>query len=158
MESLFFILRLKAWQIFLIILLPLFFNYGGFIYALWLLILGAILHDISPDNLKLPFYFFIINFTIPFLNIIILSIYVPQSALNQWNDIPPILIPLHLYVMFCFFYVYYFISKSMVQYETKKKSGHDKMSGIFIALVFFPIGIWWLQKRLNKIYLKLKME
>lgn len=69
------------------------------------------------------------------------------------NHFPSLaILPLHLFSMFCVFYVLYFISKSLVTTETQREATFSAYAGTLILFWFLPLGIWVLQPRLNRLY------
>jgi hypothetical protein len=63
-----------------------------------------------------------------------------------------LLIPAHLFTMVCLFYILYFASKSLVLATTNKPASFSGYASPFFLLWFFPIGIWILQPRVNRLY------
>jgi len=62
------------------------------------------------------------------------------------------IIPLHLFAMFCMFYVLYFVSKNMVMAETAKQVLLADYIWSLMLFWFFPIGVWFIQPKINQIY------
>jgi len=63
-----------------------------------------------------------------------------------------VILPMHLLGMFCMFYALYFVAKNIATFENEKTVKFSEFSGPFFLLWFFPIGIWLLQPRINRIY------
>jgi hypothetical protein len=63
-----------------------------------------------------------------------------------------IIIPFHLFAMYCLFYVLYFVSKSLVLAETSKPVSFYDYAGPFFLIWVFPVGIWIIQPRINRLY------
>ncbi|WP_238388512.1 hypothetical protein, partial [Christiangramia aestuarii] len=61
------------------------------------------------------------------------------------------IIPLHLFSMFCMFYLLYFVSKTIKTVELKRSVTFSDFVGEFFMIWFFPIGVWFIQPRINKI-------
>jgi hypothetical protein len=59
---------------------------------------------------------------------------------------------LHVFAMICMFYLLYFVSKSLVLAETSKPASFYVYAGPFFLLWFFPVGIWIVQPRFNRLY------
>lgn len=49
-------------------------------------------------------------------------------------------------------YTHYFAAKMLAWVERKKNLGFGDFSGDFFAFLFYPIGIWFLQPRINNIF------
>jgi hypothetical protein len=65
-----------------------------------------------------------------------------------------ILGPLGIAVFLCFMYVFDFVASSLTLAEKKKAPTFYEFLGPFFLLWFFPIGIWFLQPRVNRVYAK----
>src|SRR6266496_5324966 len=63
-----------------------------------------------------------------------------------------VILPLHVFAMVCMFYLLYFVSKSLVLAETSKPASFYDYAGPFFLLWFFPVGIWIVQPRVNRLY------
>lgn len=104
--------------------------------------------DISTSESKSAKTFYKISFFSP---IIYLGILVVTLILdNGYFRISNLLLP-HLASMIAVFYCYYYAARSMVQ--ACKTYGID-IESVFIvvlAILFFPIGIWYLQPKVNAI-------
>jgi len=75
------------------------------------------------------------------------------SQKNQPNlEYFAFIIPIHLFSMFCIFYCMYFIAKEFKSVEVQKPVTFSDFAGEFFLLWFFPVGIWILQPRINKIF------
>jgi len=111
-----------------------------------------------PDTLKLKLSRFKIFLFIPLAYILLLSIFIGITMSGMdWmgnNTNPPavfgIILPLHLLSMFCIFYCLYFVAKTIKTAELQKKVGFGDFAGEFFLIWFFPIGIWFIQPKLNK--------
>jgi hypothetical protein len=55
-------------------------------------------------------------------------------------------------LMVCNFYVLYFVSKSLVLAERSKPASFYDYAVPFLMILFFPIGIWMIQPRVNRLY------
>ena len=62
-----------------------------------------------------------------------------------------VIIPLHFFSMFCILYCFYFTAKTIKTAELERKVGFGDFVGEFLLLWFYPIGIWFLQPRVNKL-------
>ena len=52
------------------------------------------------------------------------------------------------------FYNLYFVSKSLLIAETGKSATFSEYAGEFFLLWFYPIGVWLIQPRINRLYVK----
>jgi len=72
----------------------------------------------------------------------------PGSALV--GSIFAVVVPLHLFAMFCFLYTFYFVAKTFKTVELQREVTFGDFAGEFFLLWFYPIGIWILQPKINK--------
>ena len=96
---------------------------------------------------------FKIFFFIPLIYIIIISIFVgiTMSGIKPNPLIFLIIVPMHLLSMFGIFYSLYFVAKTIKTVELKRDTKFDDFIGEFFLIWFFPIGIWIIQPRINKL-------
>ncbi|MDD2411860.1 MAG: hypothetical protein RBS19_05400 [Bacteroidales bacterium] len=57
---------------------------------------------------------------------------------------------LHLFAMFCILYTLYFVAKTFKTVELHREVTFSDFAGEFFLIWFFPIGIWILQPKINK--------
>ncbi|MGA3176194.1 MAG: hypothetical protein ABSE19_02485 [Candidatus Acidiferrum sp.] len=116
----------------------------------WLASVGFFLASITQPALKLKTKFFRFALIYP-------AVYFPPAtvALNLVpTDNPSILviIPLHLLAAFCMFYNFYFVAKSLVLAGSGKPASFLNYAASFFLLWFFPVGIWIIQPKVNRLY------
>jgi hypothetical protein len=61
-----------------------------------------------------------------------------------------VILPLHLFSMFCMFYCLYFVSKTIKTVELQRETEFSDFVAEFFLIWFYPIGIWIIQPRVNK--------
>ncbi|MFL5730413.1 MAG: hypothetical protein ACJ75J_13075 [Cytophagaceae bacterium] len=61
-----------------------------------------------------------------------------------------IIMPMHLFSMFCMFYILYFTAKTLKTAELQKEVSFSDFAGEFFLIWFYPIGIWIIQPKINK--------
>ncbi|SFH51514.1 hypothetical protein [Pedobacter insulae] len=156
-------LTLKHWQIFPIIVLgAIMYNFtiegdqfstmiiriiGAVIYSLWPILTGNELNQILPKRVTVNFNFFLINILISlgtFVSILVLS----NGEGMTFSGIYAI--PM-LYVFFAILYCLAFPAKLLNCIETGKEASMGQYLGDFFLVFFLPIGIWFLQPRINKV-------
>jgi hypothetical protein len=64
----------------------------------------------------------------------------------------PIIIIFVLFQMFCSFYCIYFASKSLKTVELQRTVTFKDYVAEFFLFLFFPIGVWFIQPKINKIF------
>lgn len=62
-----------------------------------------------------------------------------------------VILPLHLFSMFCIIYSLYFVAKTYKTVELQREVKFEEFIGEFFLIWFYPIGIWILQPKINKI-------
>ena len=65
-----------------------------------------------------------------------------------------LIIPLYLFSMCCLFYCIYFNAKSFKAVELQHSVTFGDYVWEFLLFLFFPIGVWLLQPRINKIFIE----
>jgi len=120
---------------------------------LWTWVSGIQLNKRLPEELQLNSIFFKICFFYPI-------VYVPAIILVIFTVIYPasdffplaflLLVPFHLFAIFCSFYCYYFVARVI---KTNELGQHtyisDYIAEVFMVWFFF-VGIWFLQPKINK--------
>ena len=119
------------------------------------------LQEKIPNEFKLNLKKFKIFFFVPLVYILSLIILIGTTAYgissgdNAIGGIVGkmlfVVIPLHLFSMFCIFYQLYFVSKTIKIAELKRNVTFSDYLGEFFMMWFFPIGIWIIQPKINRI-------
>ena|SRR5215472_7975100 len=159
-------LQAKHWQIFLLLVAaPTVaqvaaperindFGTGGFIlFAViavsllcllaWFGSMGLFFRSIVTPELRMGTQFFRFSLVYPL-------VFVP---IFFFPGIPEAVIgPLQLACTVCLFYLMYFVSRSLVLAETGKPVSFYEYAGAFFLLWFFPIGVWFVQPKVNRLY------
>jgi len=58
---------------------------------------------------------------------------------------------MHFFSMFCIIFVLYFIAKTLKSVELQREAHFSDYIGEFFLIWFFPVGIWFIQPRINRI-------
>jgi|SRR5579863_499719 len=115
----------------------------------WFWSMGSFLNSVVQPRLRLNGRFFAFALLYP-------SIYVFAFFVLINNAKPSLLfaliLPFHLLAMVCILYPLYFTSKSLVLAETNSSASFRDYAGAFFLLWFFPIGVWFTQPRINRLY------
>jgi len=131
---------------------------AGFFGWFWSIAIG--LQTKIPANVKLKVEKFKIFFFIPLIYIFIISIFF--VFIGNWIEggnnpgsgriglIMGIIVPLHLFSMFCIFYCLYFVAKTFKTVELQREVTFSDFGGEFFLFWFFPIGVWIVQPKINK--------
>lgn len=131
-----------------IVILVLFVQLG------WYWGVGAKLIEYTSLRLELKIMKFKWAFLIPFGYFGVLILYGLYAVLSTTPPSPFIflfIVPLHLFSLACILYVIYFCAKSIKSIEENRVVTFSDCVGEFFLILFFPIGIWFIQPRINTI-------
>lgn len=155
------ILKVKNWQIFLIFLIEYItgkyllaipeFAEGIFIillisYVGWYVLLGNILHWHLPRNTT-----YSITWLVADAFLVILFYTATIFIFNCNLEINGLLAIPGFYLFFAIAHLYWFPAAALVSIENQKEATFSQYAGTAIQLLFWPIGIWFAQPRLNKL-------
>ena len=124
----------------------------------WFYALGTNLHKKLPPTVTMNLTRFKIFLLIPLVYIVFISISMAGLFSDISNGGQPnpaifaLIVPLHLFSMFCIFYCLYFNAKALKTVESRKSVTFSDFSGEFFLIWFYPIGIWIIQPRINKLF------
>jgi hypothetical protein len=123
------------------------------ILPLWIWIVATGLQDKVPENVKLKVNRFRIFFIIPVVYFILYMILFFPSLIKFQVEptIFLIIMPLHFFAMFCMIYCIYFTAKTLKTVELQRIVHSSDYIGEFFLIWLFPIGVWFIQPRINKI-------
>ncbi|MEI6090930.1 MAG: hypothetical protein WCR42_10790 [bacterium] len=145
----------------ILILLIMIINFG------WYWAVGINLQQKIPVEIRLKtgmFKIFVIFPLIYFVAIILALFWffsiigiLPYGTMQTGETIPPLIgflplifLPIHFFYLFCTIYCMYFTARTIKTAELQKAVRFDEFVGEFFLIMFFPIGVWILQPRLNK--------
>jgi uncharacterized membrane protein len=77
-------------------------------------------------------------------------IFLSRTA-DTGQGIPGFIFPLHVLAMFGIFYAMAFTAKRLITLERQQEVTFFDYSGAFFLFWFFPIGVWIIQPRVNKL-------
>jgi hypothetical protein len=137
----------------------------------WFYTLGTHLNRKLPDTVQMSLRRFKIFLSIPFLYFLLIciflfSLFINLSAMAASGTSDPmafsaarpswlffiLVIPLHFFSMFCILYSLYFIAKSLKIAEGQRIVTFNDFAGEFFLIWFFPIGVWFIQPRINRLF------
>ncbi|MEJ8802835.1 hypothetical protein [Pontibacter sp. H249] len=175
-----FLLRLKHWQAFLLVfILPFILRYAltqliaaaqpdapgiistlvdalpTFVPVLWLWWVGLYLRNKLSDSTRVSAVYFQLA-ALYFALYILLLIYtlgIVREALAEGTlqlGLIALLLPMHLFATFCYLYVVYFVARCITTLEKQRVVATGEYIGVLVQIIFLPIGIWFIQPRLNK--------
>lgn len=127
----------------------------------WLWSVAVGLQNKIPENIKMKVTKFKAFFFIPLVYILfILIVFAGFSeslfSINTENNtrfhvgIFVAIFLMHVFSIFCMFYTLYFVAKTFKTTELQRQVTFSDFAGEFFLIWFFPIGIWILQPKINK--------
>ncbi|MDW3196841.1 MAG: hypothetical protein R8G66_30980 [Cytophagales bacterium] len=157
------LLKLKHWQIFIILLLASFMSrftwvgneflntvlnlIGTLLYMIWYFAIGLEITERLPKKVELPKTLFIINGFVVICSFVTLAMFFDGSF--ESNGLLGFIWV--VYFMYALFQFFFYPAKALNSNELEKEAGFGDYFGDFFLMLFWPIGIWWIQPRLNKI-------
>jgi hypothetical protein len=121
-----------------------------FCFLAWFWSMGSFLSSIVQPGLRLKMGFFRIALIYPVVYLPLFIVLIQK--INHNPTLFAVIFPLHVFAMFCMFYLLYFVSKSLVSAETSKPASFYDYAAPFFLIWFFPIGVWFTQPRINLLY------
>lgn len=135
---------------------------GVFFGWFWAIAIG--LQKKVPEGVKMKTKKFKVFFFIPLTYMLLISIGIgmamsglterieggDQPDVGLVGGIMGIVFPLHLFSMFCIFYTLYFVAKTFKTVELQRETTFSDFAGEFFMIWFYPIGIWIIQPKVNK--------
>lgn len=175
------LLRMKAWQLFVILIGAMFagqiFMLDGFLgghedpvaimkpiafYTIVVLIVflagmisfGINLNKLVPAEIRPGNRMFRYGIVIAGLYMVVFQL-IFLNLVSTENDGNPVLlafmVPLHMLSMFFLFYGLFFLAKNLAFAEKKERVSASFFMGDFFLFWFYPIGVWFLQPRINRL-------
>lgn len=180
-ERMQFFLKLRSWQLFcLLVALPFFGQFfvdpfslaargadfkelflvtglvvflSTIIVLVWFWALGTQLNQLVAQELRPSSGLFKVSVIFPAvyaLLFVFLFFSLTDNPSLSW--IPLFLCPFHLLAMISSLYSPYFLSKNLVLAERRGEIKTEDFIGPFFAFCLFPVGIWFIQPRVNALY------
>ena len=144
---------MKFFPIMMIIFMGVFFGW------FWSVAVG--LQSKVPEDVKMKVKKFKIFFFIPMVYMLFITLFmgIQMNGLMTNGTEPSggligglvaVIVPLHLFSMFCIFYSLYFVAKTFKTVELQREVKFSDFAGEFFMIWFYPIGIWIVQPKINK--------
>jgi len=137
-----------AWAISMLLLVGIFFG--------WFWTLAVNLYPKLPTDSKLNLNRFKLFMLIPFVYIVAISFLFGGISIGTEGDstggYAAIIFPIHIFSMFCIFWCLAFVAKSLKSVELQRTVTFSDYAGEFFLIWFFPIGVWFIQPRINKMF------
>ena len=126
---------------------------SAFVQYAWTWAAAINLMEKVPEELRPDKTFFMVSFFIPivyfFLFGIVMLFMFRIAEFSPWILLP--IFPIHIFVIFCSFYCMYFTAKVIKTAEEKRVVPFIDHVLEIVLIWFYPIGIWFLQPRINKL-------
>ena len=119
----------------------------------WFWSIGSFLNSIAPNVYRPQVRLFRLALIYPSAYTVAFFI-----ALSSTGRVSPLVIPFHLFAILCMFYDLYFVSKSLVLAEQNEPVSFRDFSRPFFLLWFYPIGVWVIQPRINRLFLEMRHQ
>lgn len=126
-------------------------------YFGWLWAIGQEFQKMLPGDLKFSLVPFKILLLFPVVYVLFFFLMLDFFVVNMDHELEPSLgifftiIPLHLFTMFCIFYCIYFAARTFKATELQRPVTFPDFVGEFLMIWIFPLGIWFIQPRINKL-------
>jgi len=125
----------------------------------WSIAIG--LQKLIPHNVELKVKRFKIFLFIPLTYMCLINVFILFTISGIMDRASPngifigsilaFVIPLHLFSIFCMFHTLYFVAKTIKTAELQREVTFSDYAGEFFLIWFFPIGIWFVQPKINKL-------
>lgn len=133
---------------------------SSMLYA-WNWAIGIGLQEKLPIPLRSNTRYFKLCFLYPIIHVLLLfPIFIVALVYNINTKIEPIanniillyaiFLPFHLMAMACMFYNIYFAARTFKTTELQRKTTFSDFAGEFFLIWFYPIGIWIIQPKINR--------
>lgn len=116
-------------------------------YLLWFWSLGTFFDCLVEPTLKLNRKLFKFSLVYPLVYVTIFEL--TYSKMTPFYIVA--IFPFHLLAFFCVFFDLQFVSKSMMLAEMRRPVSFSDYAVPFFSLWFFPVGIWFIQPRINRL-------
>ncbi len=169
-----FFLRLRHWELFLMLVLPtlLCFMFGipfrGIVIAsialflmivlfAWMFSIGAWSNAHLPAERQRGLLLYGIGLVLPIVYLLLYIILVmPVLESNTPPSQPPVwILPMHMLSMAGVFYGIWFTAKQFKSLQENEDANFLIFSSMFFLLFIFPLGVWIIQPSVNELYAKL---
>ena len=144
--------------IFYISFLPIIIIVSIVFFFAWFYSIGVGLQKSIPSEFRTNVKRFKLFLFIPAIYILSLMVFISYTMTNMAavamnSFIFVFIIPLHLFSMFCIFYCLYFVAKTYKTAELQREVSFGDFVGEFFLFWFYPIGVWFLQPKINEMHL-----
>jgi hypothetical protein len=119
------------------------------VFLTYLWSVGSFLCSVTPPDLQSPLSFFRVAIIYPMVLVFAAASF--SLIGNTWPFV--VFVALGLFALVCSIYDINFVSKALAMAETGEPRALPEYAGtFFLFLFFFPLGVWFIQPRVNRIY------
>ncbi|MFD2718643.1 hypothetical protein ACFST9_07940 [Hymenobacter monticola] len=161
------ILKAKSWQVFLVLIASYFISWfikdtdagellkllGFSVFCIWLALIGNTLSRLSQTQEKKKTGWFIFNIAVtmaaPLVSLMVSDpdfVVTPTSFSAKGIWVLPT-----FYLAVAYVQTHWFVASAMVAKERGQKPEFSQVLGTAILISLWPIGVWFVQPRLNRI-------
>ncbi len=146
----------RLFPIFMIVYLAVFLG--------WFWSISNGLQQIIPQNIKMNTKYLKFSIYYAFIYIVLICIFLffqftkfisidntDEHFSSSFTIVFGLIVPFHLFAMFSIFYSLYFTAKTIKTVELQRDVRLSEFIGEFFLLWFYPIGIWFIQPRVNRL-------
>lgn len=119
-------------------------------FAYWFWCLGSFLHSRVRPDLRLSLSFFASALTYPVIYMTFFQLLLARLVSSPVFFLA--MFPFHLFAFYCVLFDLYFVSKNLLMAEKQGDVAFSGYAGAFFLLWIFPIGVWFLQPRINRLF------
>jgi hypothetical protein len=168
-----FFLKLKHWELFLMLALPtvmtLMFgiplkplvvaSIGLFmllVLFLWMFSIGTWSNSRLPESRRIGPLPFTAGLALPLVYLLMyIFLYIPQLADGAPSRPPLWLLPMHMLSLAGIFYAIWYTARQLKSLQENEQADFLIFSSTFFLLFIFPLGVWLIQPGVNELYDKL---
>ena len=172
-----FFLKLRHWELFLMLVLPtamtltfgiplkplVIATIGLFLLLvlfLWMFSIGAWANARLPETQRhspVPYAF---GLALPLLYLLMyIFLYIPELEQGGAPQRPPLwLLPMHMLSMVGIFYGLWYTARQLKSLQESEEADFMIFSSTFFLLFIFPLGIWLIQPSVNQLYHRLEQS
>lgn len=142
---------------FIVIMILYLFGLMGWFWSMAIGLQSKLPYHVKMRVNLFKFFFFV---PVTYISLILIGMkYLSYNAQDFFEAVNPnilgvifvVIIPLHLFSMFCMFYMIFFAAKTVKSVELQKEAEIGDYIVDMLLLWFYPVGVWIIQPRINKL-------
>lgn len=122
---------------------------GMLLFYAWVLAVGIVCNSAVDESYRKPekLFRFAVPFAMAYLTIAIWAF--PKVVISKNDSLAAVVLPLHIVATILLFYSLIFAARSLAMLNNPLSPGFWNSFRYFLALLYFPIGLWFIQPKLN---------